>query len=64
MTTAFTIFVKQAVREQRILFIISRDVPNQQTMQAIEEIQMLKKVPNKKVYASFSELLEDVQNEV
>lgn len=64
MTTAFTTFVKQAVREQRIPFIISRDVPNQQTMQAIEEIQMLKKAPNKKVYASFSELLEDVQNEV
>lgn len=64
MTTAFTIFVKQAVREQRIPFIISRDVPNQQTMQAIEEIQMLKKAPNKKAYTSFSELLEDVQNEV
>ena len=41
MTTAFTTFVKQAVREQRIPFIISREVPNQETIKAIEEIQML-----------------------
>lgn len=64
MTTAFTTFVKQAVREQRIPFMISRDIPNQQTVQAIEEIQMLKKDPNKKSYVSFSELLEEVENEV
>lgn len=64
MTTALTTFVKQAVREQRIPFIISRDIPNEETMQAIEEIQMLKKKSNKKSYASFSELLEEVQNEL
>ena len=34
MTTALTAFVKQAVREQRIPFMISRDVPNEETMQA------------------------------
>ncbi|MBT9774922.1 type II toxin-antitoxin system RelB/DinJ family antitoxin [Clostridium sp. MCC353] len=64
MTTALTAFVKQAVREQRIPFIISRNVPNQETMQAIEEIQKLKKEPNKKTYSSFSELLEEVENEI
>jgi len=64
MTTAFTTFAKQAVREQRIPFVISRDIPNKETMQAIEEIQMLKKEPNKKSYSSFSELLEEVQNEI
>ena len=62
MTTAFTTFVKRAVREQRIPFIISREVPNQETIKAIEEIQMLKKDPNKKTYSSFSELLEEVKN--
>ena len=62
MTTAFTTFVKQAVREQRIPFIISREVPNQETIKAIEEIQMLKKDPNNKTYSSFSELLEEVKN--
>ena len=64
MTTAFTTFVKQAVREQRIPFIISREVPNQETIKAIEEIQMLKTDPNKKTYSSFSELLEEVKNEI
>lgn len=64
MTTAFTTFIRQAVREQRIPFVISRDTPNQETMQAIEEIQMFKKEPNKKSYSSFLELLEEVQNEI
>ena len=52
------------MREQRIPFIISREVPNQETIKAIEEIQMLKKDPNKKTYSSFSELLEEVKNEI
>lgn len=59
MTTAFTAFAKQAVREQRIPFVIARNMPNQETIQAIEEIQMLKKETNKKSYSSFSELLEE-----
>lgn len=64
MTTAFTAFVKQAVREQRIPFMLSRNLPNEDTIQAMEEIQKLKKDPNKKTYSSFSELLEEVKHEV
>lgn len=64
MTTALTAFVKQAVREQRIPFIISRDIPNEETIQAIEEIRRMKNDPNKKPYSSFSELLEEVKREV
>lgn len=64
MTTALTAFVKQAVREQRIPFIISRDSPNEETKQAIEEIQQLKKDPDKKRYSGFSDLLEEVKHEV
>ena len=64
MTTALTAFVKQAVREQRIPFIISRDLPNEETKKAIEEIQQLKKNPDKKKYSSFSDLLEEVKHEV
>lgn len=44
--------------------IISRDVPNQETIQAIEEVQRLKKDTDKKSYASFSELVEEVKNEI
>lgn len=42
MTSAFTIFVKQAIREQRIPFTISREVPNEETLEAIEEVKRMK----------------------
>lgn len=42
MTSAFTIFIKQAVREQRIPFIISRELPNEETLEALEEVQRMK----------------------
>lgn len=64
MTTALISFIKQSVREQRIPFILSRDVPNEETKLAIQEIQEIKKAPNKKTYSSFSELVEEVQHEV
>lgn len=37
MTTAFIAFAKQAVREQRIPFVISRNIPNAETIKAIED---------------------------
>lgn len=64
MTTAFISFIKQSVREQRIPFILSRNVPNEETKLAIQEVEEMKKNPNKKTYSSFSELVEEVQNEI
>ncbi len=64
MTTALISFIKQSVREQRIPFILSRDIPNEETKLAIQEVQEMKKNPNKKTYSSFSELVEEVQNEI
>lgn len=37
MTTAFTVFAKKAVRENRIPFQLDRDIPNEETRRAIEE---------------------------
>ncbi len=64
MTTAFVAFAKQAVREQRIPFMISKNIPNAETKAAIKEIEELKKNPNKKTYSNFSELLKDVEKDV
>ena len=64
MTTAFIAFIKQSVREQRIPFMLTRNIPNKETQSAIEEIQELKKLKNKKTYSSFSELVKDVQDEI
>ncbi len=46
MTTAFVAFTKQAVREQRIPFIISRNIPNAETIAAIDEVEKMKLYPH------------------
>jgi len=43
MATAFNIFAKTVVRRQGIPFEISRNIPNEETISAIEEIQEMKK---------------------
>ena len=46
-----------------MLNVINYETPNADTISAIKEVEELKKNPNKKTYASFSELLEDITNE-
>jgi DNA-damage-inducible protein J len=58
MTTAVVIFLKQAVREQRIPFSISREVPNGETVKAIENVQ--KGIGLSKPFSSVGELMEDL----
>ena len=60
MSTAINIFAKKAVREYRIPFEIGAEIPNADTLEAIKEVQELKKNPNKKTYSSFAQLLEDL----
>ena len=43
--------------------VVKYDTPNAETIEAIKEVQELKKNPNKKKYSSFAELLEDLENE-
>lgn len=43
--------------------VIQYDTPNADTILAIREVQALKKDPNKKVYNSFSEVLEELDND-
>ena len=45
MTTAFNIFARKAVREYRIPFEISGDVPNAETVEAIKEVKRMKADP-------------------
>ena len=64
MTTASTVFTKQAVREQRIPFSISRNTLNQDTILAIKEIEALKSDPYQKVYNNFSDLLKEIREDI
>ena len=63
MSSAVTVFIRQAIREQAVPFYISRDVPNSETIQAIEEVQRLKNSPDKKVYDTFRDFMNDMAEE-
>lgn len=43
--------------------VILYDTPNSDTILAIQEVQQLKKKQNKRVYKSFSEVLEELDND-
>lgn len=43
--------------------VILYDTPNADTILAIQEVKQLKKDPNKRVYKSFSEVLEEIDND-
>lgn len=58
MTAAFTAFVKQSVREQRIPFVISRNLPNEETIRAIENAQ--NGVGISKGFSTVKDLMEDL----
>ena len=64
MTAAFTIFAKTVVRRQRIPFEISKDVPNAETLAAIEEVQEMKRNPHLyKRFDSVEALFEDLNDD-
>ena len=61
MTSAFTVFVKQAIREQRIPFTISREIPNEDTLEALEEVKQMKQNPNMgKSYTNVDEMIKEL----
>ncbi len=43
--------------------VIRFETPNAETIQAIEEVEKLKSDPNKKTYNSFSDILQELDNE-
>lgn len=64
MTTAFNIFLRQSVRQGKIPFEVSLNVPNAMTLAAMEEAERISRDPNTKKYSSFSELLAEVNESV
>lgn len=60
MTTAMTMFLRQAVRRQGIPFEVSRDVPNAETVAAMKEAERIAHDPNAKGYSSIDELFRDL----
>lgn len=61
MTTFFTISAKQAVREQRIPFDVSMNIPNAETVNAIEEVRQMKQNPSLgKSYTDVDEMMKEL----
>lgn len=60
MTSAYIMFIKQALREQRIPFEIRRDIPNETTIAAINEAEQMDNDDNVKTYTSVDELMKDL----
>lgn len=58
MTTALSVFMRQAVRENRIPFEIKGDIPNAETVKAIKETE--KGTELSKSYSSVDEMMEDL----
>ena len=64
LSTAINMFLRQSVRENAIPFNISREVPNSDTITAINEFEEFKRNPSKyRRYSSFSELLNEVRTD-
>ena len=61
MTTAFNIFVRQALREGRIPFDISLNQPNRETVAAMLEAERIARDPSVKGYTDMDELLAELR---
>lgn len=61
MSTFFTLAARQAIREQGIPFYVSREIPNEETMEAFKEVESMKKDPSiGKSYKDVDKMMEDL----
>lgn len=63
LSTAITVFLRQSVREGGMPFTPSFEVPNKETIEAIEEGERIAHDPNAKTYDSVEELFADMDLE-
>ena len=60
LTTAITVFFRQAIRENRIPFEIARDRPTWETAEAMREALNISRDPQARGYQDPRELLRDL----
>ena len=63
MSAAVNIFLRQTVRRQEIPFRIGRDVPNAETLAAMEEGEQLAHNPKAKTYDDVEAMLRELKEE-
>lgn len=61
ISSATNVFLRQAIREQGIPFMIRREIPNDETLEAINEVKLMKENPELgKTYSDVDEMMEDL----
>ena len=60
MTTAFNIFLRQAVRQQRIPFDIALEIPNVETIAAMEEAERISRDPSVKGHTDVDQMINKI----
>ena len=61
LTSAFTMFAAMVTKQKRIPFEITTEVPNRETMEAIEEVQRMKQNPDLgKTYTDVDVMMRDI----
>ena len=61
MTTAINMFLRATIREKGIPFDLKLDVPNKETIEALNEFSEMKNNKEKyKRYASFEDILKEI----
>ena len=58
MTTAINMFLKQSIREEAIPFNLTLNIPNKETIKAINDVKNNKNMS--KAFSSVDELMEDL----
>jgi DNA-damage-inducible protein J len=64
MTTAFNIFLRQSVRQQRIPFEIALESPNAETLAAMEEAERISRDSSVKGYTDVDQMMEELLSDV
>lgn len=65
LSTAVNMFLRQAVREQAIPFRIGAREPNEETIEALDEVRRMKRNPNLgKSYTDVDKMMEDLLADV
>ena len=64
LSTAINIFLRQSIWEHSSPFLISREIPNKETLEAIKETEEIIAHPERyKHYKSFAEAMADMDSE-
>lgn len=65
MSAAINVFLRKVAREHRIPFELSAEIPNAETVEAIQEVKKLKENPGLgKTYSNVDQMMEELLADV